>query len=70
MSASNSFPAYAPAVPHLQGFPDAQRFDPDRMSPERKEDITHAKNFLTFGYGPHYCVGECPRCTCKVASTC
>ncbi|KAL4859752.1 Cytochrome P450 710A2 [Chlorella vulgaris] len=40
------------------GFPDAQRFDPDRMSPERKEDIIHAKNFLTFGYGPHYCVGK------------
>lgn len=43
---------------NMQGFPDAQRFDPDRMSPERKEDITHAKNFLTFGYGPHYCVGK------------
>ena len=42
-----------------RGFPDAQRFDPDRMSPERKEDILHAKNFLTFGHGPHYCVGEC-----------
>ena len=44
---------------HPQGFPDAQRFDPDRMSPERKEDILHANNFLTFGHGPHYCVGEC-----------
>jgi hypothetical protein len=28
------------------------------MGPERKEDIAHAKNFLTFGYGPHYCVGK------------
>lgn len=43
---------------NMQGFPDAERFDPDRMGPERKEDIVHAKNFLTFGYGPHYCVGK------------
>jgi cytochrome P450 family 710 subfamily A protein len=42
----------------LQGWPEPERFDPDRMGPERKEDILHAKNFLTFGYGPHYCVGK------------
>ena len=33
-------------------------FDPDRFSPERREDITHQRNFLTFGCGPHYCVGK------------
>lgn len=43
---------------NMQGFPDAHRFDPDRFGPERKEDIVHAKNFLTFGWGPHYCVGK------------
>ena len=41
-----------------QGFPDADRFDPDRFNEERKEDIVHGRNFLTFGFGPHYCVGR------------
>ena len=45
---------------NMQGWPEAHRFDPERMGPERKEDITYAKNYLTFGYGPHYCVGEWP----------
>ena len=34
-----------------------QVFDPERMGPERKEDVHHAKHFLTFGCGPHACVG-------------
>lgn len=41
-----------------QGFTKAKEFDPDRFSPERKEDVTHASNFLVFGHGPHYCVGK------------
>ncbi len=41
-----------------QGFQDADRFDPDRFSEERKEDIVHGRNFLTFGFGPHGCVGR------------
>jgi len=41
-----------------QGFPNAEKFDPDRMSKERAEDVTHAKHFLTFGCGPHSCVGQ------------
>ena len=42
----------------LQGFSNPSVFDPDRFGPERKEDIKYQKNFLTFGHGPHYCVGK------------
>jgi cytochrome P450 family 710 subfamily A protein len=42
----------------MQGFTDAQRFDPDRFSAERKEDLLHARNYLVFGAGAHYCVGK------------
>ncbi len=41
-----------------QGYKDADKFDPDRFGPEHKEDVTYAKNFMTFGFGPHYCVGR------------
>ncbi len=41
-----------------QGFTDSEKFDPDRFSAERKEDVKYAKNFLVFGHGPHYCVGK------------
>ena len=41
---------------HAQGFKDAHMFDPERFSPERREDALHSRNFLTFGCGPHYCV--------------
>ncbi|KIZ02570.1 hypothetical protein MNEG_5387 [Monoraphidium neglectum] len=41
-----------------QGFTDGKAFDPDRFSPERREDVAHASNFLVFGHGPHYCVGK------------
>jgi len=42
----------------LQDFTDATSFDPDRFGEHRKEDIVHAKNYLVFGAGPHYCVGK------------
>lgn len=42
----------------LQGFTDPWKFDPDRFSPERQEDIKFGKNFMPFGHGPHYCVGK------------
>lgn len=43
---------------NMQGFTQPESFDPDRFSPERKEDIKYQKYFLTFGHGPHYCVGK------------
>jgi cytochrome P450 family 710 subfamily A protein len=45
-------------VGYLQGFTNAAAFDPDRFSPERQEDVKFQRNFLTFGTGPHYCVGR------------
>jgi hypothetical protein len=42
----------------VQGFTDPLRFDPDRFSTERQEDIKFGKNFMAFGSGPHYCVGK------------
>jgi len=41
----------------FQGFTEPFKFDPDRFSPERKEDITYSTNFLVFGTGPHRCLG-------------
>ena len=42
----------------MQGFTDPWKFDPDRFSPKRQEDIIFGKNFMPFGHGPHYCVGK------------
>jgi len=42
----------------MQGFTNAETFDPDRFGPDRKEDIVHARNYLVFGAGAHYCVGK------------
>jgi len=41
-----------------QGYPDANKFDPDRFSAERDEGNKYSKNFLTFGIGPHACLGQ------------
>lgn len=42
----------------LEGFSNPERFDPDRMGPERREDVVHSENFLVFGVGSHMCVGN------------
>lgn len=38
-------------------YPDPMRFDPDRFSPERVEDIPPC-GWLPFGAGPHICIGQ------------
>lgn len=42
----------------MQGYENPEKFDPDRFSAERGEDVKFASNFLVFGHGPHYCVGK------------
>ncbi|KAI3957834.1 hypothetical protein MKW92_022719 [Papaver armeniacum] len=43
----------------FQGFTDPERFDPDRLfSEDRQEDRLFQRNFLVFGAGPHQCVGQ------------
>lgn len=42
----------------MEGFPEPERFDPERMMPARQEDVRYRKHFLTFGTGPHGCVGR------------
>ena len=32
-----------------QGFPNPEKFDPDRMMPDRAEDSTYRANYLPFG---------------------
>lgn len=40
-----------------EGFPDPEKYDPDRMGPERQEDRKFSRQFIPFGVGPHRCVG-------------
>ncbi|KAK4536809.1 hypothetical protein CDCA_CDCA09G2834 [Cyanidium caldarium] len=42
----------------MEGFPEPGKFDPERMMPERQEDLKYRKHFMTFGCGPHACVGR------------
>ncbi|KAK5826041.1 hypothetical protein PVK06_020946 [Gossypium arboreum] len=42
----------------FQGFREADRFDPERFSEERQEDVIFRRNYLAFGAGPHQCVGQ------------
>ncbi|CAH9119266.1 unnamed protein product [Cuscuta europaea] len=42
----------------FQGFPEPEKFDPDRFMDERQEDRVYRRNFLAFGAGPHQCVGQ------------
>ncbi|XP_062522743.1 uncharacterized protein LOC134197433 isoform X2 [Corticium candelabrum] len=43
---------------HFEGFTNPDKFDPDRFSLERHEDIIYAKNFMAFGFGAHACLGQ------------
>lgn len=40
------------------GFPNPEQFDPDRFSDERKEHVIYEREYLTFGAGPHTCLGQ------------
>lgn len=42
----------------FQGFTEPDRFDPERFSEERQEDVLFKRNFLAFGAGSHQCVGQ------------
>ncbi|KAB2025679.1 hypothetical protein ES319_D06G167100v1 [Gossypium barbadense] len=42
----------------FQGFREADRFEPERFSEERQEDVIFKRNYLAFGAGPHQCVGQ------------
>jgi len=42
----------------FQGFTAGDRFDPDRFSDERREDVRFKRKFLAFGAGSHQCVGQ------------
>lgn len=39
-------------------YPQPELFDPERFNSERMEHIKYEKNFLTFGAGPHACLGQ------------
>ncbi|GKV36985.1 hypothetical protein SLEP1_g45061 [Rubroshorea leprosula] len=42
----------------FQGFTKPDRFDPERFSDERQEDVAFKRSFLAFGAGAHQCVGQ------------
>ena len=48
-------PAMAHRIPEV--FPNPNRFDPERWSPERDADKKNAMSWIAFGGGRHRCLG-------------
>lgn len=40
------------------GFTNPETFDPDRYNEQRDEERKFGENFMTFGLGPHVCLGQ------------
>jgi C-22 sterol desaturase len=49
-------PSIWPATHDAEAYPNPDSFDPDRWITGTAEQ--HPKNFLVFGTGPHYCLGQ------------
>jgi len=49
-------PTTYPALHDPEAFPNPDSFDPDRWITGTAEQ--HPKNWLVFGTGPHYCIGQ------------
>jgi cytochrome P450 family 710 subfamily A protein len=63
LSAEYTAPAGTLIVPSIWssnrvGYSNPNAFDPERFSPERAEHLKYDRNFLTFGVGPHMCLGQ------------
>jgi cytochrome P450 family 710 subfamily A protein len=39
---------------HIDDFPEAEKFDPERFSSQREKDPKTVKSFLAFGYGLNF----------------
>ncbi|KAG0174256.1 RNA polymerase C-22 sterol desaturase [Apophysomyces sp. BC1015] len=50
-------PTTYPSLHDANAYPDQDKFDPDRWGPDGTAE-KHPQNFLSFGLGPHHCIGK------------